>query len=66
MPLSLSEPQEGGDKTKGYKGGELWMERGEDQIRMIWKRHFEDLCNMDTQEERLQLTCVALMVFRAN
>ena len=42
------------------------MERGEDQIRMIWKRYFEDLCNMDIQEERLQLTCVALMVFRAN
>ena len=38
--------------------GEKWrvaaekmMEMGEDEVRRIWKDYFEDLYNMDTQEQ---------------
>ena len=37
-------------------GGLHW-----DKVQRIWKDYFVDLYNMDTQE-KLQFTCVALMV----
>ena len=33
------------------------LAQGEDEVRKIWKEHFEDLYNIDTQEQ------VALMAF---
>ena len=39
------------------------LAQGEDEVRGIWKEYFEDMYNIDTQEQ-VQSTCVALMRFR--
>ena len=38
------------------------LAQGEDEVRGIWKKYFEDMYNIDTQEQ-VQSTCVALMRF---
>ena len=42
------------------KDGNERLAQGEDQGRKIWKEYFEDLCNIDTQEE-VAVTCMVLM-----
>ena len=34
---------------------------GEEDVRMIWKKYFESLCNVD-KERGLEQICVALLV----
>ena len=62
-----------GGKSNGGKGqncnrindgnGSLALEKVE--MRSIWKEYFENLYNIDTQpRNRLQSTCVGLMVYR--
>ena len=33
------------------KDGNGRLAQGEDEVRWIWKKYFEDLCNIDTQEQ---------------
>ena len=33
------------------KHGNGSLAQGENEVRKIWKEYFEDLCNIDTQEE---------------
>ena len=48
------------------KDGKRRLALGEDEVRRIWKNYFEDLYNIDIQEQVAvhMCGCVALLVFR--
>ena len=39
------------DSCCGIKDGNGRLAQGEDEVRRIWKEYFEDLYNIDTQEQ---------------
>ena len=49
-----------GGKVESYNrinSGNGRLAQGDDEARKIWKEHFEDLCNIDTQEEVAVYMC---------
>ena len=45
------------DNCNGIKDGNLRLALEEVEVRRIWKEHFEDICNIDTQEQAAVHTC---------
>ena len=58
-----------GRRVESYsriKDGNLKLAQGEDEVRKIWKEYFEDLYNIDTQEEDAVHMCGFDMIQRGN
>ena len=54
------------ESCSGIKDGNGRLAQGEDEVRKIWKEYFEDLYNIDTQEEVAVHMCGFDVIRRGN